>query len=305
MLKMVIAKPLYRPLKLEILYYLSIRIKLSSNEKQYYLNLKKGYEGEREFASWLKDLSDNYIILYDILIEHNNSLFQIDALVLTPTIVYLFEIKNYEGDFYIESDIWYTSTGNEIKNPILQLRRCESALRSFLQSCGYTLPINSHVVFTNSEFALFQAPRNQPIILPAQRNRFIKDLNMNAPHSKNYTLAKQFMSAHLQQSPYNLAPKFDYNSLKKGIICATCGAFLSPTKNVQFVCEHCGHKEKIDTSILRSIREFEILFPNKKITTNIIYNWCKIIYSKKTIRRILSKNYMIVGHGKAAHYVPK
>lgn len=73
----------------------------------------------------------------------------------------------------------------------------------------------------------------------------------------------------------------------------------------ELACEKCGTKERSEMAILRSIDEFHLLFPDRKITTNGIYEWCEIIHSKKMIRRILSENYTLQGHGRSAHYVRK
>jgi Nuclease-related domain len=121
-------KPLYEPVELKLLRFLNSRMNLAAKEKQYFFNLEKGYEGERKLAALLEHLSIDLIILNDLLLEHNNSIFQIDTLLISQNTIYLFEVKNYEGDFYIDAEIWYKKSGNEIKNPLLQLKRSESLL---------------------------------------------------------------------------------------------------------------------------------------------------------------------------------
>jgi hypothetical protein len=173
-------KPHIEPVELKLLRYLNKRKNLSSKEKLHYLNLEKGYEGESKVAAWLKNLTSEWIILYDLLLENNNSLFQIDTLLISQNTIYLFEVKNYEGDFFIKADNWYTKSGNEIKNPLLQLKRSVSLLRRLLQDYNISFSIEAYVIFINPEFTLFQASLNLPIILPTQLNRFMKNLNMNS-----------------------------------------------------------------------------------------------------------------------------
>lgn len=57
-------------------------------------------------------------------------------------------------------------------------------------------------------------------------------------------------------------------------------------------------KEKADTAILRCVNEFRVLFPDRKITTNTIVDWCGGVGSGKTVRRILVRNYEKKGGGK-------
>ncbi|AGK53504.1 nuclease-related domain-containing protein [Bacillus sp. 1NLA3E] len=111
-------KPRTVPIELLILGYLNTRMKLSSKDIQQFLTLKKGFEGEAMFDLLLGNLQSEMIILNDLLFEVNNSLFQIDSLIISQETIYLFEVKNYEVDFYYKSDRFYTMLGTEIKNPL-------------------------------------------------------------------------------------------------------------------------------------------------------------------------------------------
>ncbi len=53
----------------------------------------------------------------------------------------------------------------------------------------------------------------------------------------------------------------------------------------------CGHQELVTDAVLRNVCEIKLLFPSMKITTNLIFDWCMVIESKRTIKRILVKNY--------------
>lgn len=289
--------------ELRLLRYLDMRMHLSDTEKQYFVILEKGYEGEQKFAACLEGLSDKLIILHDLLLEWNNTFFQIDTLTIYENTIHLFEVKNYEGEFYVEHDRWYTKLKKEIKDPVLQLRRCESLLRQLLQHHGVNLPIKSHIIFINPEFTLFQAPIDLPIVLPSQLNRFLKQINrVSSSENKNRKLAELLVKLSKDESPFTRIPDYDYAQLKKGITCASCNSFLISVKDRYIVCDHCGHEEDTDASILRNVGEFQLLFPSEKITTSLIYDWCKIIESRKTIRRALKGHFTLLGYGKHAYY---
>ena len=57
----------------------------------------------------------------------------------------------------------------------------------------------------------------------------------------------------------------------------------------------CGHEELLEAAVMRSVKEFKLLFPTKKVTTNVIYEWCNVVKSKKRIRKILGKNFTKAG----------
>lgn len=297
-------KPRKKSKSLKTLECLNARMELPVKEKQYFMYLKKGYEGELYFDELLSRCPNDWIIVKDLLLEVNNSYFQIDTLLITGETVYLFEIKNYEGDFFIKSDSWYSLSGIEIKNPYFQLKRSESLFRRMLQNIGYKSTVEAYLIFVNPEFTLYETPLNVPFIFPTQLNRFLQklqteSLKLNKSHRK---FAKQLLSRHINEPPVSLLPAYDFTSLKKGITCASCHSFLAPSRSRKYICKICGYEEKSEQAIIRNIEQFKLLFPNKKVTTNVIYEWCEIIHTKKTIQRILSKKYQRNGRGKASYY---
>jgi Nuclease-related domain len=283
--------------ELLILNFLNIRMSLSDKDKQHFFNLKKGYEGEKIFDSLTEKLQCECIILNDLLLKLNNTMFQIDSLIITSETIYFFEVKNYEGDYYYESDRLYKSPKSEINNPLNQLTRSESLLRQLLQNLGLNIPIHASVVFINPEFTLYQTPLNKPFIFPTQVNRYLKNLNktslkLNGNHK---ILADKLISLHIKDSPFKLLPSYDYDQLRKGITCFKCTSFSISVEGRKCVCKECGQEELVAIAVLRNVKEFKLLFPNRKITTNVIHEWCKVVISKKRIRRILEKNFKIVG----------
>ncbi|HEU5140824.1 MAG TPA: nuclease-related domain-containing protein [Bacillales bacterium] len=290
--------------ELKLLRFLDSRMKLSARDANDYWNHEKGYEGEEKFDTWLEDSSKDWLILNDLLLESNNTLFQIDSLVICQKKIYLFEVKNYEGDFYMDGDRWYTLPSAEIKSPFLQLKRSESLFRRLLHDLGWNIPVESHLIFMNPHFYLYQAPLDLPAVFPNQLNRFMDKLKKEPSKlsQKHSAFAEKLLSLHLNESPYTRLPDFDYNQLKKGIVCPFCWSTFMELHGGFLICKECGRKEKVDIGVLRSVKEFHALFPDRAITTNIIQEWCKII-STKAIRRILLQNFKLVGHSKSAHYV--
>ncbi|MFB9826938.1 nuclease-related domain-containing protein [Lederbergia wuyishanensis] len=281
-------------------------MKLNSKNKSQFLQLLKGYEGEKEFNSLLKDLTGDFLIINDVLLNKNNSLFQIDTQLISQNTIYLFDVKNYEGDFYIKEDRWYSiATGKEIQNPLTQLSRCSSLFRRYLQDLGINnFLVKEILIFINPEFTLYEAPRNQPIVLPTQLNRFLKMLESTTSQlgDNHYKLAEQITSDHIKVNPFSQVPDYEYEQLKKGVTCKLCYSFMVPFNIKELICKNCGRAEALEYAILRNVKEFSMLFPDIKITTKIIHEWCKVDVSMKTIRRILVKNLTRKYHGRYSYY---
>ncbi|RFU69541.1 NERD domain-containing protein [Peribacillus saganii] len=300
-----IIKSRSEPRELTLMRYLKTRKDLSANDENYFSTLEKGFKGEQMCDVWLGNLSDSWLIINDLCLERNNTVFQIDTLLVSHDIIHLIEVKNYEGDFYIEDEKWYSTSKSEIKNPLLQLKRSESLFRQILKDLGFTSQLEAHVIFINPEFHLYQAPLNLPIIFPAQLNRFKNKLNLKSPKlkDKHIRFAEQLVSCHLTESPYTRLSSYSYDLLEKGMPCAICTAFITELTGGLMVCNNCSCKEGVSSAVKRCVDEFQILFPDRKITTNVIQDWCKIIQSQKTIRRVLQKNFKSVGVGRSRYYV--
>src|SRR5690625_3578410 len=186
------------PIELQLFNKLKSRLSFSQEEKHHYYSLQKGYLGEVQFHNLLnKLLPVSAIPLFSLRLNHRHSEFQIDSLVLFNKSIYLFEVKNYEGDFFLKGNTWYvSSTNREINNPLIQLKRSESLLRQMIGQAGYDYSIKSFVIFINSKFSLFQAPLNLPIIFPSQLQRFFRDINENEAPATNseHTLAQHLVT---------------------------------------------------------------------------------------------------------------
>ncbi|WP_370221766.1 hypothetical protein [Cytobacillus sp.] len=186
-----------------------------------------------------------------------------------------------------------------------QLKRSATLFRQLLQTLKQNYPVEASVIFINREFTLYQAPLDEPIILPTQVNRFLNDLNkfpskLNDGHRK---LAQNLLFLHQTKNPFTSVPEYQYDKLLKGMYCEACKSMLLSVKNNNFVCGKCGGHEKIERAILRSVSEFMVLFPERKITTQSIYEWCSADLSKKTFCRVLKKNYKALGTTRDTYYV--
>ena len=145
-------KPRTKPNELLILEVLNKRMKLEIEEKQHFLNLKKGYEGKELFDKHAEKLQCECLILKDLLLEVNNTTFQIDSLIIVQGKIYLYEVKNYEGDYYYQSEKLFKKPHLEVINPFHQLSRSESLLRQLLLSIGFKPQLVSSIIFINPNF---------------------------------------------------------------------------------------------------------------------------------------------------------
>jgi hypothetical protein len=296
--------------ELIILRLLNVRMTLSEADKHYYFALKKGYEGEVLFDQLTEKLQCECYILNDLLLKVNNKTFQIDTLIIIYKKILIFEVKNYEGDYFyqvgskVEADRLYKLPKTEYDNPLTQITRSDSLLRQLLHELNANLPIEANVVFINPKFTLYQAPLDKPFIFPTQVTGYLEKLDKSSFRlTDDYKrLADKIVSLHIKKSPYTQLPPYRYEQLRKGLTCCRCDSFSISVEGKKCACLDCGHEELVVEAVLRCVGEIKVLFPGMKVTTNLVYDWCGGVLSQKRIRRVLIKSFNKVGNGPSAYY---
>ena len=285
--------------------YLNTRMELTAKDKFHLSNLEKGFKGEVEFDRLTENISEERYIIDDLMLQVNNSYFQIDKVIISGGMIHLLDVKYHQGDYYLESDKLYSVTsGKEFKNPVIQLKRSETLFRQLLQNLKLNYLVQASVVFNNPEFTLYQAPMDQPIILPTQINRFLKELN-DTPSKldeNHKMLAQKLLALHQDKYPFTTLPAYSYDQLEKGMNCRACGSFNTSINKRHLVCGKCGNSERAEQAILQQIEEFKLLFPERKITAQSIYEWCNVDINNRRITRVLKKFYTAKGTTSDTYY---
>src|SRR5699024_10524608 len=89
----------YPSKELIIFQCLQGRKTFSKTEEHQYYKLLKGYEGEKHFSNLLKEqLHQDHLQINDLLLNNHGTVFQLDTLLIFNQTVYLFEVKNYQGE---------------------------------------------------------------------------------------------------------------------------------------------------------------------------------------------------------------
>ncbi|SHQ83010.1 Nuclease-related domain [Mycobacteroides abscessus subsp. abscessus] len=292
-------------MELQVFRCLKNRMVFTEKEKTYYINLEKGYLGELKFDELTKILVDDCLIIKDLTLEITNNIFQIDSLLIFKDMLCVFEVKNYEDNFYFQSNKWYTMPSRkEINNPILQLDRSETLLRKYFQAHRFSIPIESKIVFVNPTFTLYQAPIDLPVVFPTQLQHLQSTLKSKRGTltTQQTKLAKQLYDDHMVTTPFLRVPRYNYESLRKGLECRGCGEFYKQWGEVLLHCKNCGDFESVEAAFVRTVKEFKILFAERKITTNEIYDWCRIIPSMRLVRLLLNRYLNARGNGRSTYY---
>ncbi|OJF94317.1 nuclease-related domain-containing protein [Alkalibacterium sp. 20] len=283
--------------QLQYLESLNARTKSPYSQQQYLLNLKKGYEGEQQFDERIEEyFEDDVTVINDLLVSYNGSTAQIDTLLVIGDTFYLYEIKNYEGEFQKLPGQFRKLNGQEFICPSVQLNRTKKVLEQMTSQWNETVEIKPYVLFINASFTLFDANITDPFILPTQINRHLKKLkNRNTKLSKaQVNIVNKLKSEQISNERYKeTSHEFRYEDFRKGIICSDCQSFNVHLSQRQASCQECGGIYSIDKVILNHIKEIDRLFPDVPITTLLINDWVDDRVSVRRIRSYLKENPII------------
>ncbi|MCC5894520.1 MAG: NERD domain-containing protein [Alkalibacterium sp.] len=259
------------------LKFLDKRTRLNEEYRKQLMNMEKGIRGEELFDSLIKKyLLSDVLVLHDLLLVHSGSTFQIDTLIVSSSTLYLYEVKNYQGNYTNASGQFLTGSGKEINNPSTQLKRTETLLRKLLQDKEFDFDVKGYVVFTHPNFYLYNATEEDPFIFPPQFEHHFRSINNQYKTLKtdDYYLSDTLIQLQREEAPYQKQlPDYVYSHFKKGLNCTKCGGLTLILTQRSVTCHECKHKEELESTVLSNVEQFIFLFPNQRLTSNRLSDW--------------------------------
>ena len=290
-----------------ILNALDKRMTLLPNDRLTLQSIQKGNEGECYFDSLMTQyVNCESIALKNLVIVHNGIIIQIDSLLITSNGVYLYEVKNYAGDYSCQNSQIKSLHRSTYLDPIAQLERTTTVINNLLTSWNYRMPISAQVVFVHPTFVLYEAKVGDPILFLPQLPRHLKKVNQKADYldKRHHALAENLLQEASKDVPFERKlPDYSYEQLKKGLTCVTCGSFDLVNNSKSSWCKTCGEHHSLNEMILHQIKEFRLLFPNEPVTRNIIHEWCGGQLTERRVYSLLQSTFKRVGQGKSSYYI--
>lgn len=282
---------------------------LDLKEQKLYERYKSGHEGEVYLEQFLSEkLNPGPVKLFDLRFVLESNECQIDCLLIFERECVLIEVKNYAGDYYMKEDGMYMLFSHaKINNPFMQLDRAENMLNGLFKKAHIPLTVRSVIIFTNLNFYLYQDSPKIKAVYRSQLDRFVNGLNalscqLNNNHQKIIEVLK---AKQLETSSYEKRVDCDYEKLPKGMTCRECNGWmevLGEAGRKNMICKKCKHVESMEDTLMRNVREFNILFSDRKITVSTIYDWTGGNLSHKKIQKILLKHCIVQGSTKGRYY---
>ncbi|MER2119838.1 MAG: nuclease-related domain-containing protein [Solibacillus sp.] len=237
--------------------------------QQEFHRLEAGFAGENRLKQTLSDYyfkTDRHIFYNFECINENGFSHQMDAILVTPLFIVIFEVKLLSGTlFYKPAQHEFYRIHNEkrenFRNPLDQVYRHQLFLEQCLRKWQITIPMCFAVVIANQQAILDESLEKFPIFHISGVPNFIESLYRNTAKTN---ANMRMIVAKLNQLHQVLPPRrsISMNRLRRGVLCRQCDY-----KNTMsyyygaFVCNVCQAKSR--DAIFETLYHYRILFGDK------------------------------------------
>ncbi|WP_251668481.1 MULTISPECIES: nuclease-related domain-containing protein [unclassified Sporosarcina] len=234
--------------------------------------VKAGYAGEKIADKYLARCQFNVpvTILTDVqLLMEKDIRIQLDTLLITPSGLFILEVKNIAGRLICRTNPPHVECQYENRPPIvmeclhMQTENSRQYLQKWLTEEGFEIPIQSLIVLASQKTSVHHAPSDLTLVyakhLPLyfQSNPFEKTV-LSIQQIKSLT--RKFTNQQSVYNPFPLSEYFniDVNDLTPGCICEVCYSPLRRLSERKWLCKGCGNITKFATK--RAVYEYFAVF---------------------------------------------
>ncbi|MDV6378764.1 nuclease-related domain-containing protein [Sporosarcina sp. GW1-11] len=193
--------------------------KFKKLQKDYY-NSQAGYSGEKDFDYQMREFKPDYpyAILHDVYLQQDQVYFQIDSLLITPSCIVVFEVKNMAGKLLITQHptqfIKEEPNGDRtvLKSPIEELERKKYFLTRWLRKNGVEIPLVDFVVLAYQNELIIENLATDKVAFSYEMPNRLRKLEMNQDWLSSREirqLASQINTFHCNYNPFPLNKKYD------------------------------------------------------------------------------------------------
>ncbi|RNA67811.1 nuclease-related domain-containing protein [Alteribacter keqinensis] len=277
-------KPIQKPAKLLQYEALSRRLADSHPKKEEivarYHSERSGFKGEESMGYYLNSHElEQWKIFHNIKLHDGSSTFQIDFLLVSPTLISILEIKNISGKLRFEPDlqqvIWTNKQGivKILPDFVIQVNTQKRKLAHWLRKNKYpNISIAPLVIITNPR-CLLEVPdhcKKHSSLSAIIRNSLFPSKFSNLIESHNDLLLKKLqlnkLTKHILREDVSSGEDvlskyaFSLTDLHTGFYCRKCENFSNEKRRQSWRCIICGQTITTQEPLLQALRDYKYLF---------------------------------------------
>lgn len=222
-----------------------------------FYNGKAGFGGEKEFDYQIRDFVPPYphAILHDVFLKHQHAYFQIDSILITPSAIILFEVKNIAGKLQIKQNptqfIRESINGERtvLKSPIEEMERKKYYLTHWLHERNIEIPLVDYIVFAYQNELTIENTSSHRLVFSYEIPNRLRSLEMKENRlSANQIklLANELIRAHREYDPFPLLEKYKltFQDIATGVACTNCDQLTMHWYTKKWCCRSCGYTDR-------------------------------------------------------------
>ncbi|MBM0064193.1 NERD domain-containing protein [Alkalicoccobacillus gibsonii] len=275
-----ISKPRTKPVKLAALEALIRRLPSNHPKRSFIkqeLNKRElGFRGERSIDYYIDSLSsyEDLSVIHDLRLRGTNGhFFQIDSLLLSPTVLIILEVKNLSGSLYLNpltQQLIRTSSSSEeiLPYPLLQTQMQKHQLKEWLISHhSPLLPVIDYVVISDPLTRIISDSSNQHLMskmIHAGRlpEMIRKHLNKTSTPFMSAQKINELVTKLIRSNKEVLLNvcdeyKIHINELERGLFCPHCFSFSVKRDYGLWKCKQCV--KPVNSAPLQALNDYYLL----------------------------------------------
>lgn len=253
-----------------------------------------GLEGERRLIYFLSEITGPVRILHDLRLPFPNGFtyFQIDTLLITPSLLLIFEAKHIHGKLQFNRHTKQLLRGiHHFPDPITQVLRHKTGLERWLDQ---PMPIKCAVVLTHPAAQLSLIPEDSPdrefLLFPTDIPQKIAEWHDTSPATLPLNDIHRLVAILLKHNcPYDpdIMERFQIQPelIHRGIQCGDCMKWTVKRVKKSWVCQRC--KTKLKNPHVAALKDYVRLFGTA--ATNQQIRHFTGIESETVVKKLLLK----------------
>lgn len=138
--------------ELQWLEVLNKRNELTTEEKNQYQRLQRGYFGEKDFDKMCQFfLTKKQDTIDDITLKCQTNTVQIDKIIASANVLYIIDEKFYRGAYQFQNNQWIAGSNVLTNNIYEQLRRAVRVIKKILHEENIKMDVKGILSFINPE----------------------------------------------------------------------------------------------------------------------------------------------------------
>jgi hypothetical protein len=272
-----------------------------------------GFSGECDFDKQMTEYIPRYphAILHDVCLKQDGVYFQMDSVLITPSFIIIFEVKNYGGKIIVKSKPtqfiieYLTGERKVMRNPITELDRKKYFLNEWLKQLNISIPISGIIALAFSNELIIEEPLETKILFTYEIPLYLRKLQIQQEilsNSKIRHVAFEMKKQHQEYNPFPMTQTLNIHRARilPGVICKTCKFRGMQWERKKWRCPKCGYAGT--GSHLEALLDWHYLIDNK--ITNQEFRSFANLQDRHVAKRLLRKSELpLIGAKRTSYYV--